>query len=87
MNRTEINIEMHKRTIIRFGGKRLSAFSEKCGRPASALTHEQVGEFFSITIGEVICRLEEDEIHRVTGGLPLVCGNSLGNENKPSINL
>jgi CRISPR/Cas system CMR-associated protein Cmr5 small subunit len=82
--RTEIQIETHEIRIIRFRGKRFSTYCEQCRVIVTAFSLEQAVAFFRVTPEDVLRRIAEEKFHLVgtTLGLPLICGNSLGDENK-----
>lgn len=78
--RKRIVIETHSITIIRTGGKSLSAFCEHCRASVTALAPEQIAIFLQVTPAEVCRRLETGELHFTgaqTSSAALVCGNSL----------
>lgn len=82
--RTEIQIETHEVKIIRFSGKQDSVHCDRCQETVSAFTHKQTAELLQMNLTDVCGLIEADKLHlvRTTRGLPLVCGNSLGSENK-----
>lgn len=83
IRRTEIQIETREVKIIRLRGKRLSVYCERCQQTITPFTLDETAEFFETTLTDVCRLIGADKFHLVssTRSVPLVCGNSLGNEN------
>ena len=84
IRRTEIQIETHEIKIIRLRGKRLSVHCDFCRAEVKAFTLDETAAFFQMTMTDVCRLIGADKFHLVSSmrSPPLVCGNSLGNENK-----
>lgn len=87
IRRTEIQIETHEIKIIRLRGKQVSIYCQCCQRTVRTFTLEQTAAFFDMTLTDVCRLIGADKFHLVssTRGVPLVCGNSPGNENKSAV--
>jgi len=75
----EITIETYSITIVRVKGGPLSAHCERCQTTVAVFALEQIAPMFGLTVTEVCCRIEADELHLIERqhGVPLVCGDSL----------
>jgi hypothetical protein len=84
IRRTEIQIETHEVEIIRHRGKRFSVYCERCEAMTSAFTLGETAAFFATTLTDICRRIGADKFHLVSSirGVPLICGSSLGSENK-----
>lgn len=79
IRRTEITIETHNLTIIRTIGKPFAIFCDRCQKAVTAFTPEQIALSFRISLTEVCCRIEAEQIHLTSKkrGTALICGNWL----------
>src|SRR5687767_4370877 len=76
--RTEIQIETHKVTVIRTRGKQFSAYCEHCGANVTSFTANQTGELLQMTEPTVFQMVDEQKFHRVSSdmGVDQICSNS-----------
>ncbi len=81
-HRRQITIETHSLTIIRTGGKKISAFCERCQTNVLAFTPEQIAAFLDLIVAEICLRVQSDELHLIKTGrsVALICGGSLSDE-------
>ncbi len=81
IRRTEITIETHSVTIIRFKGNSSIAHCERCQKPVAALPIEKFTELLRLDLMEVCRRVQTGELHLTETGrsVALICGGSLNN--------
>ena len=82
--RTEINIETHRRTTIRFVMRHVSVHCEFCREVANVFALDEVAEALDMTLTEVCRAIGTGEFHLVKTkrDLPLVCGKSFAGKKK-----
>ena len=77
--RTEITLETHETTIIRFRQTNAAAYCAECQRHTSHLSVAQAVSVLSLSESAVLCLAKDKKIHssRTADAALLLCSNSL----------